>query len=401
MTRPTVSVVIPTFNRRDYVQAAINSVIDQTYPNFEIIVVDDGSTDGTAAILAGHTDNRVRVLRQPNSGRGAARNAGVSVSSGDYLAFLDDDDEFLPRKLEVQVAFLDRFPAVDLVSGRYVTMDAQGAALNYGQSYVAQVTTDLSVPDWLRSCPFLLQSILLRRRCWDVVGGFDPELRQAEDHDFFLRLAGHGCVMKQIDEPVFRYRYHSGNSVHNAFGQTQARIKMLDKFFASCDPRWKQNTEEVYSHNWLIGAMHAYAVGQIESATACMTEAIKNDPDVVRKESVVIIDMIASYSVWPLQKCSPYEYIKHIFHDFPQLAELRRGVHHVLAQVEMKRFFEANEDGQAAEVLMYGVSGIRHNPNWLRNRGVWSILARNLVRLPRQIAHEGVHSRQRSARRLS
>ncbi len=115
---PAVSVIIPAYNQARYVRKAIQSVFEQTFPNFELIVVDDGSTDETPQILASIIDPRMRVIRQPNAGLSAARNTGVRESTAPLVTLLDSDDFFLPDKLSVQKEYLDTHPEIGMVSGK-------------------------------------------------------------------------------------------------------------------------------------------------------------------------------------------------------------------------------------------------------------------------------------------
>src|SRR5688572_11723596 len=125
MPRPLVSAVIPTFNRRDDVVIAVGTVVAQTYPaaSLEIIVVDDGGTDDTEAALRARFGDRVRYLKKPNGGVSSARNHGMAAARGDYLALLDSDDEWLPTKIEKQVAFLERHAGFGMVITNVERMD--------------------------------------------------------------------------------------------------------------------------------------------------------------------------------------------------------------------------------------------------------------------------------------
>ncbi|NLF03256.1 MAG: glycosyltransferase family 2 protein, partial [Anaerolineales bacterium] len=169
MNPPTVSVIIPTYNRLAYLQEAIDSVLAQTYTDYEIIVVDDGSTDGMGdalrALYRDHLGGRLRYRWQENAGRSAARNAGVTLSQGKYLAFLDDDDTYLPHKLARQVHLLEERSDVDLVAGGFEQVDASGKGLALVSPW--ERYEDLSARTWLCACPFLLQSCLLRREWWE------------------------------------------------------------------------------------------------------------------------------------------------------------------------------------------------------------------------------------------
>jgi len=162
---PLVSVVIPTYNRCGYLQQAIESVLSQSCGDFEVIVVDDGSTDETAQVIAKFSDERVRYLYQSNAGRSAARNWGMGAARGMYLAFLDDDDLYLPHKLASQVAFLESHPGVDLVGSGVRLIDEHGAVRGVWRTWQDQPS--LTLRDCLYGCPLIPSAVLFRRRVLD------------------------------------------------------------------------------------------------------------------------------------------------------------------------------------------------------------------------------------------
>ena len=179
---PTVSVVIPTYNYAGYVGEAIDSALAQTAPPHEVIVVDDGSTDDTPAVLARYA-GRVRVIRQANAGLSAARNAGIRAAGGEWVAFLDSDDAFHPRKLERQLAAAVRRPDLDLIATQAFSTEPRAWA-EADDPPLRPVTAE----DTAVRTPFSPSSVLVRRRCFDAVGLFDPDLRSVEDRDMWVRV---------------------------------------------------------------------------------------------------------------------------------------------------------------------------------------------------------------------
>lgn len=383
---PKISAIIPTYNRATVVSRAIRSVLAQSCDDFELIIVDDGSTDPTPQALATFDDPRLRIIHQPNAGLSAARNRGVAESVGEYLAFLDDDDEFLPRKLEHQLAYLEQHSEAGLVAGGHECVDDNGNVLAIAEPWVDG--DNLSVEYWLRKCPFLLQSILLRRVWWERVGGLDTDLRQAMDHIFFLRLAALGCSMHWNQETVLRYCIHSGGMSQNAYRLTQFRIKGLAKFFESdIAPEWaKSARDEWFAHHWVIGAMQAYALGQIDEAKQCLLLALKHDPRLLSEKAHGVIDQIVEFSQSPLLSIPSVEYIRLVFEQLPdELAGLKKYARTAKGHFYMHRFFEGYKQGDLKAVLRSVVPGILNDPTWLRNRGVWSITAKSLLHRVRQI----------------
>jgi glycosyltransferase involved in cell wall biosynthesis len=197
MSLPVVSVVIPTYNRAETIGRAIDSVLRQSYRNIEVIVVDDGSTDATSAVLARYGE-RIISVEQENGGPSAARNTGVRESSGEIVAFLDSDDTWHPDKIERQVRVLEPGgPAVPCCVCNAVLMDPSGAKTTSFE--VSKVQTSLPEGFWTNPAPivasrFLLfnQVVAVRRDAFERAGGFKRELRLLEDYDLAFRLALQG-----------------------------------------------------------------------------------------------------------------------------------------------------------------------------------------------------------------
>lgn len=181
--------IIPTYNRRELVQRAIDSVLAQTHPVDEILVVDDGSTDGTGEALRARYGERIRYHWQANAGVSTARNAGMALATGRYFALLDSDDLWLPEKTARQVEWLDAHPEFGMVLCDVVRVDADGTP--YDTFHRRDVLReDGWALRWLLLNPSLVPaSVMFRREVFETCGGFDPTLRTAEDIDFHLRVA--------------------------------------------------------------------------------------------------------------------------------------------------------------------------------------------------------------------
>lgn len=207
-----VSVIIPTYNRRELVQRAIASVLSQTRPVEEIIVVDDGSDDGTGEALAQAFGDRVRCVRQANAGVSAARNHGLRLARGRFIALLDSDDEWLPEKTQRQVAWLDAHPGFGMVLCDVMRMDAQHREFDRFRRR-EQLPEDGRVLKWVLLNPALAPaSMMMRREVYESVGGFDESLPTGEDLDYHLRIAARWPI-GVVDEPLVRaMRGHDGLS---------------------------------------------------------------------------------------------------------------------------------------------------------------------------------------------
>ena len=210
--RPVVSVVVPTKNRASrFLPEAIESVLHQTYPHWELIVVDDRSTDQTAEVIRGYLQRepRVRYVLGPGRGPGASRNAGAAVARGTYLAFLDDDDLWLPEKLEQQVQAIDGDATVGLLYTKALVLDRRGQPC--GEKPVgAPAVTFLDLVE-RNSIP--TSSVLLRRDVFEMAGVFDEQLGRCQDYHLWLRVSRLAPV-RYLDRPLIRYRWHAENRSH-------------------------------------------------------------------------------------------------------------------------------------------------------------------------------------------
>lgn len=229
MTAATVSAVIATYNRPDYVTRAVASCLEQSFSCHEIIVVDDGSTDDTAQALAQYS-TRIRLVRQPNRGIAAARNIGIQRAIGDYIAFLDDDDIWVPQKLERQVDALLRAPGAAVAFSDFAFVPAPGSGSQPPRApnrwKPSNVFTALLMGNWLST-----STILVRRDCLLTAGGFDEDLRTCEDWDLWLQLAAHYDWV-HVPEELTLMLWHDQSISRNLDVMIDTTWKVLRKQFA-------------------------------------------------------------------------------------------------------------------------------------------------------------------------
>jgi glycosyltransferase involved in cell wall biosynthesis len=208
-----VSVVMPVFNGQKYIGAALESVLKQTYPHLEVLVVDDGSTDGSAAIAASY-GSRVRVIRQRNQGSAAARNAGIGAASGDLVALLDADDAWVNSKLDKQIKYLNGFPRARIAYHRWAEWDGDPAvqARLDRETQGQAVAIDATDSGWiyhrlLTECIVHTSTVLAERSLLLEVGPFDTGLRRGQDYDFWLR-ASRLAEFHKLAATLSLYRIH-------------------------------------------------------------------------------------------------------------------------------------------------------------------------------------------------
>ncbi len=182
-----ISVIIPTYNRKDFIIEAVESVLQQTYQNWEAIIIDDGSSDNTKAALTPFlTDSRIKYFYQDNQGQSVARNRGISKSTGAYICFLDSDNKWLPKKLELSVAAALNNPSVDVIYGDNIIIDVEGREISRDsmKKYSGSITDKL-----LRDNFISMNTTMTKRECFEVMGGLDEGDRLAEDYELWLRMS--------------------------------------------------------------------------------------------------------------------------------------------------------------------------------------------------------------------
>jgi len=215
---PTVSAVITTFDRASMVVEAVESVLSQTYRNIEVIVVDDGSTDGTDLALSRFGD-RIRYFRQENSGPSAARNRGIELASGEFVAFLDSDDLWTPEKIGRQVNFMLENPDFPLCYTDEIWI-RNGRRVNQGKRH--RKYGGWIFPHVLPLCIISPSSAMARKKLFDIVGPFDETLPACEDYDMWIRVACRYPI-GYIPEPLVIKR--GGHP-----DQLSRRVEALDRF---------------------------------------------------------------------------------------------------------------------------------------------------------------------------
>ena len=210
--RPIVSVIIPTFNRGQFIGAAIQSVINQTYDQFEIIVVDDGLTDHTSEII-NSLGSDIKYIYQTNQGRSKARNVALGIATGKYIAFLDSDDLYLPNKLQLQVNYLDSHPEIGMVYTSAYCMDDNGDFLR--EIYDARISGRIyNQIAFFVPVTIALPTVMVRREVLDAIGTFDENMERFEDTDLWRRISK-DYTIGAIGEFTCSLRTHQGNILNN------------------------------------------------------------------------------------------------------------------------------------------------------------------------------------------
>lgn len=222
-----VSVIMPCYNAADYVAQAVEDVLNQTHAEIELIVIDDGSTDGSAELVADY-GSRVTLIRQRNAGCSAARNAGLARATGDYVAFLDADDRWDHSFVETMVAALADGQA-DLA---YCGWARFWGTLDSAKPFVPRdlgQDEDDKIERMLGACPFPIHAVLVRRDMLSEAGGFDRRFPPAEDYYLWLRLATR-CRFRRVPKVMSYYRRHPAQQTADHFHLTLQRWRVLRDF---------------------------------------------------------------------------------------------------------------------------------------------------------------------------
>jgi glycosyltransferase involved in cell wall biosynthesis len=226
--RPTVSVITPAYNVAPYLGACIESVLNQTFRDFELIVVDDGSTDRTAEVVASYAsrDPRIRGFSGPNRGVSHARNVAMRHARGRYFAFIDGDDEWDSRFLETLVGVLERQPACALVTGNAINLGGgrlDGRPVRPWPADPHEVTFQGIVED--EGVVFIMT--VFRREVYDTIGGMNERLHRSEDYEFWLRATAAGFRMITCPEPLGRYRRRENSLTTDNSGMFESMMQVL------------------------------------------------------------------------------------------------------------------------------------------------------------------------------
>ncbi|MFA5393562.1 MAG: glycosyltransferase [Candidatus Ratteibacteria bacterium] len=269
---PMVSVVLPTYDRAHLIGRAIQSVLDQTYPDFEIIVVDDGSTDNTEAAVKDFKDKRIRYIKHgENKGGPAARNTGIKAARGKYIAFQDSDDEWLPEKLDKQIRVFETAPPeVGIVYTDMQRVNENGDVEYWHSpkvtngSLINPKTADYQVSR-------LGISTLIKKNCFDTVGLFDERFPRWQDLDLYIRLAKR-YRFNHIKEPLYKYYATKGVS-SNANDLIVAWELLLEKYSEEI-----KSNRKFYANQYFIMSIALCSGGELKSGRGYLIKALKTYP---------------------------------------------------------------------------------------------------------------------------
>jgi glycosyltransferase involved in cell wall biosynthesis len=272
MAHPAVSIIIPTYNRASLLGSAIHSVLNQTFPDFEVIVVDDCSSDDTAITVQGIDDQRVRYIRLDNNkGAAIARNRGIAVARGRYIAFQDSDSEWLPEKLDKQMKVIagSSSDVVIVYTGCWKVYGDRKTYLPYKRIRAREgnIHESLFWENFLDT-----PALLVKRECFDKVGMFDERLQRFQDWELCLRLSRH-YSFRLIDEPLYLTYYQADSISTNLEAAVNAVATIMDTNISEISSDKKLQAH--YYH--LLGIGH-FEVGNKGIGRTLMLKAVRTNP---------------------------------------------------------------------------------------------------------------------------
>jgi len=276
-----ISVVLPVYNAASFIEPTLQGVFNQSFRDFEVIVVDDGSTDGTKKILEKYSD-RIRYVYKANGGQSSSRNAGINVAGGEYVALLDHDDIWMENKLELQIQEINRSKTTGLVTCGSTLFDASGdlnteiPRINHLSR--TQLLERLILGNFMGSC----SKVLIRTECFRTLGIFDESLHMAEDWDMWFRIAK-AYDIRSIELPLVRYRIHERNlSSKSGALNLENELVFLDRIFSGSGFRRKRFLRHQAFANRYLTAAWAFRQGnEVRRSRQCLLTAILYYPPVI------------------------------------------------------------------------------------------------------------------------
>jgi glycosyltransferase involved in cell wall biosynthesis len=273
---PAVSVIITTHNRREFVQEAIESVLKQDFSDYEIIVVDDGSTDGTKEALGASKD--ITYCYQENRGVSRARNQGLIIARGGLISFLDSDDLWTPKKLTVQTEVMEKEQEISVTYTDEIWI-RKGTRVNPKNKH--RKYSGLIFEKCLPLCIISPSSVMLRREIFDKVGTFDEDLPVCEDYDLWLRIAARFPILFINEQLIIKRGGHEGQLSHRFWGNDRFRVTALEK---------------IINNGTLDGRQRELAVQELIRKSSILEQGFSKRGK--REEAFYYQDLIRKYQSW-------------------------------------------------------------------------------------------------------
>jgi glycosyltransferase involved in cell wall biosynthesis len=338
MQRPSISVIIPTYNAAKYLNTSVKSVLNQTFKDFELLIIDDGSTDNTKEIVKALDDRRIKYFYQKNQGKSQARNHGIFRSGGKFISFLDADDFYYKTKLKCLLDFLNKNPHVGCVAGGVCRISENGQIIFKKKHQDNKLITikDLLFGNSINICSTLIRSDYIRK-----IKGFDIRLKRGEDWDFHYRLALSGCSITVKKNIVCAYRFRQ-----NAIDKTNdlycsSMIEVNKKMFENeaLPDNLKELKNHALSSTYLRLSARSYASNKMMLGMTNLQKAIQFNPALIESNHKTILSRFVNW-IHYFDLDNGGALIKRIFNNLPDECESLRDNKNIIRQLKIMLFLK-------------------------------------------------------------
>jgi glycosyltransferase involved in cell wall biosynthesis len=373
-----VSVLMPAFNAAPTLAEAVESILRQTWRDFELIVVDDASTDETAAMLRAYAkqDDRIVLLHnESNQGYTVALNRGLALARGRYIARQDADDISLPERLARQVEYLEAHPAVGVLATAIALLSGAGEVRR--ERYFDKLLTNEALQHELLVFYCIGHgSVMMRTACLRQVGGYDPAMEPAEDHDLWLRLA-EVTELAALPDPLYQYRTHAASVSHRRRSEQVLHLaEAIENAVRRRNPQAQAGAAlQPAATAFLRASIAAATAGDLEAASERAAHAQRLDADILMADEPLaglLQDHTASWTAADGEAL--YETLFGAV--LPKQRRLARLKARLVADLHMREVFAGSRQHDRRRVRAHLWRGVWANPAWLLNRGVLAIAGR-------------------------
>jgi len=378
--KPKVSVIIPTFNRANLIPVAIKSVINQTYHAFELIIVDDGSIDNTKEVVSSlRKDERIRYIWQENQERAVARNTGITASRGEYISFLDSDDEYLPNKLTAQISVLEENPDIGIVFGGCIESDETGEYSREIKPWIYHPSPEYSLKEWLFSSPIYFSVSMVRRTCLERTALFDPQIKRAEDIDLMFRLIYSGCKPAWVKEPVWKFKPH----IQEPVLYRENYLKIIEKAYniPGMEEKLGINKAQACAYAYISSAYYAFLSSDLSEGKTALAASADLDPSLAEYSDSRIVTKLVE-GAWSAITDNPVLFIQEVFINLPDsLNNVRARRNWAYSRAWMSEAIRSYRNNHPKEARRAVLKAISNDPKLLFNRGMLAILGNSTFNL--------------------
>jgi glycosyltransferase involved in cell wall biosynthesis len=386
---PTLSVVMSVYNGLPYLNQAVEGILNQTFTDFEFIIIDDGSVDPTWSVLTAFAELDSRIVLLQNEGNiGYTRSLmrGMEQAKGVYIARQDADDISLPERFEKQLLFLEMHPDVGLLGTARSFIDGQGNPLDYPKDPLIYDSEEL-YRRMIHQNYITHGSVMIRKSCLDLVGTYDPQLEPAEDYDLWLRL-GEVTHLFVLADVLYIYRVHSNSvSKKREYEQVLHKADALSKAMKRRQGSdVEMNLVETTGRDYFRAAMIAYSGKLVDQARSSLHQSLE-----LLSHKIECEQLIEKWIDWYSPAGSideKHNIIEGVFRElFPVSKAYNRLRRRIISNLHMREVFALVNNGQWQGVKENLLTAIRFQPAWLINKGVISILFRVLLIKDRKLNH--------------